>query len=198
MEGSASGSDSVTLEEVYRRLLDALAATATPFAFIGALGAITWGRPRATTDLDLVVMCDEARFSALRDALVARDFTEGAGVGPADPGDPLPDIAVFWAGANPATRVDVFIAKLEFEREVVSRAKAALVFGVQAPVACPEAMLVYKLLAGRPKDLIDVDAIVESRALAGQAIDWSLARRWAAEWGIGEKIDALQARPSPT
>lgn len=184
----------MTLEQVYSRLLAALRETQTPFAFIGALGAIAWGRPRATTDLDLVIVCDEPRFLRLRDELVAAGFDEGAGVGPADPADRLPDIAVFWAGEKPAIRVDVFIAKLDFEREVVASALESTLFGTAVPVARPEAMLVYKLLASRPKDLIDVDAIVEGRSLAGVAIDWDLTRRWASEWGIEDKVDALRSR----
>lgn len=184
----------MTLEEVYGRLLEALRATGTPFAFIGALGAIAWGRPRATTDLDLVVVCDEVSFGALRQALVLAGFQEGAGVGPADPTDLLPDIAVFWAGARPAVRVDLFIAKLDFEREVVSSAMQAHIFGVAVQVARPEAMLVYKLLASRAKDLLDVESILEGRSMAGYAIDWELARRWAEVWGLEEKVDELRAR----
>ncbi len=184
----------MSLEEVYAQVLQALRQSGTSFAFIGALGATAWGRPRATTDLDLVVACDEAGFSTLRAALLAAAFSEGAGVGPAEPSDRLPDIAVFWAGAPPATRVDVFIAKLEFEREVVSTAIRARVFGELVPVACPEAMLVYKLLASRPKDLLDIEGILEGRALAGQAIDWALARRWAVAWGIEDELDGLRSQ----
>lgn len=185
----------MTIEDVYARLLVALQSSTAPFAFIGALGAIAWGRPRATTDLDVVVLCDDQSFKLLRDRLVASGFEEGKGVGPADADDSLPDIAVFWAGAQPATRVDVFIAKLDFEREVVATAGSARLFGVDVPIARPEAMLVYKLLASRPKDLIDVDAILEGRALAGQAIDWDLVLRWAAVWGIEAKATALRRRP---
>lgn len=184
----------MTLEEVYSRLLSALRSTATPYAFMGALGAIAWGRPRATTDLDLVAVCDEDRFQKLREALLAAGFTQGSGVGPADPADPLEDIAVFWAGAAPAVRVDLFIAKLDFEREVVSSALEAQLFGASVRVARPEAMLVYKLLASRPKDLIDIESILEGRALAGHPIDWELTRRWAEVWGIEGKVDALRSR----
>ncbi len=184
----------MTLTEVYGQLLTALRSTATPYAFMGALGAIAWGRPRATTDLDLVVVCDGGQFRKLSDALLAAGFERGKGVGSADPSDPLDDIAIFWAGANPAVRVDLFIAKLDFEREVVASALEARLFGVSVKVARPEAMLVYKLLAGRPKDLIDVESILESRALAKQVIDWDMTRRWAAVWGIEDKVDALRAR----
>ena len=132
----------MTLEQVYAQLLSALRATQIPFAFIGALGAIAWGRPRATSDLDLVVTADSASFAALRTRLLANGFSEGAGVGPADTSDPLPDIAVFWAGEAPAVRVDVFIAKLDFEREVVASAMESMLLGAAVPVARPEAMLV--------------------------------------------------------
>lgn len=54
-----------------------------------------------------------------------------------------------------------------------------------------------RLLASRPKDLIDVDSILEGRALAGVVIDWELARRWAGEWGIEAKLDALRVRQPP-
>ncbi len=183
----------MTLEEVYGSLLTALRATQTPHAFIGALGAMAWGRARATTDLDLVVVTSDAAFAGLREALVREGFEQGAGVGPADPADTLPDIAVFWAGKGPATRVDVFVAKLGFEREVVEQARQATIFGEVVPVARPEAMLVYKLLASRPKDLLDVDGMLETRRTAGWALDWALAERWAESWGIADQVRALRA-----
>jgi hypothetical protein len=181
-----------TLEEIYSALLDALAQTATPHAFIGALAAIAWGRPRATTDIDLVVACDVKTFTPLKDALVARGFSPGQGVGPADSADPLPDIAVFWAGPAPQTRIDVFIAKLDFEHSVLATARSARVFGRDVPTASPEAMLIYKLLANRPKDALDVEAIVEARKLAGQTLDWAFLERWAREWGISDRLEALR------
>ncbi len=45
----------MTLEEVYQRLLTTLKDTQTPFASSARSGSIAWGRPRATTDLDLVI-----------------------------------------------------------------------------------------------------------------------------------------------
>lgn len=182
----------MSLEAVYGALLAALRSTGTPYAFIGALGAMAWGRARATTDLDLVVIATDASFAALRAALLREGFEAGAGVGPAEPTDTLPDIAVFWAGRGPATRVDVFIAKLGFEREVVERAVPATIFGQVVPVARPEAMLVYKLLASRPKDLLDIEGMLETRATAGWRLDWSLAEAWAEPWGIADKVRALR------
>jgi hypothetical protein len=177
-----------SLASVYELLQEALTEAALPHAFIGALGAIAWGRPRATTDVDLVALCDEAGLERLRAALSSRGFTEGAGVGTPSPAEPLPDIAIFWAGPKPQVRVDVFLAKVDFEREVIATARTSNIFGRQAAVARPEAMLIYKLLASRGKDLVDVEAIFESRKLAGEALDWELLERWAAEWGIEGRL----------
>ena len=46
---------------------------------------------------------------------------------------------MFWVGDKPATRIAVFIAKLDFEKEVVTTAISAHLFGAQVPIARPEA-----------------------------------------------------------
>ena len=61
--------------------------------------------------------------------------------------------------------------------------------------ASPEARLIYKLLANRPKDALDVDAIVEVRRLAGETLDWEFLERWATKWGIAERLAPLRAQP---
>lgn len=97
---------------------------------------------------------------------------------------------MFWGGPAPQIRVDLFIAKLDFEREVLATARAGVIFGREVRVAGPEAMLIYKLVANRPKDALDVETIFEARRLAGERLDWSRLERWAGEWGISERLEA--------
>jgi hypothetical protein len=183
----------MNLESIYRSLLEALKETQIPFAFIGALAATAWGRPRSTNDMDLVVLCDDQSFARLRAALEQRDFSMGKGVGALDSSDVLPDIAVFWAGPPPQTRLDVFIAKLAFEREVIATARSAIVLGEEVPTASPEAMLIYKLLANRPKDDLDVEGIIRVRKMAGHRLDWAFLERWADDWGIRDRLEKLRS-----
>jgi hypothetical protein len=48
-----------------------------------------------------------------------------------------------------------------------------------------------KLVAGRPRDLGDVDDV---RFMHG-ALDESHLRRWAARLGIGDKVESILAKP---
>lgn len=178
-------------------LREALNEAAVEHVYIGALPVLAWGRPRATTDLDVVVFCDQPGFSRLETALQAREIKPGRHVGPADPADSLPDIAVFWTTSTPSIRLDLFIAKMEFERAVLENARPATVLGAPLTVASCEASIIYKLLASRSKDVADVEGMFEARVAAGAAIDWQFLDHWAEEWGIPERLAPYRARFRP-
>lgn len=182
---------------VYEAVTDALAEAGVEYVFIGALAAIEWGRPRATTDIDLVVSVEPSRWPALHQALSAHGLTAAAGIGPADPADLLPDIAVYWSDGTPAVRVVVFIAKTGFERAVFETARRRNVAGRSVPIASPEAVLIYKLLASRPKDLIDVQAVFEARTLAATPLDWAFLEHWASEWSIEDRLRSWRQKFPP-
>jgi hypothetical protein len=115
-------------------------------------------------------------------------------VGPVAPPDSLPDIAMFRSQDGAGTRVDVFIAKTDFERAVIESARATDVFDARIRLASPEASIVYKLLAGPPRDIDDVESIFEARAAAGDALDWRFLERWAEAWGITDRLAVYRAR----
>lgn len=185
------------IQPVYDAVVDALHEVGLDYAFIGALAAIEWGRPRATTDVDVVLSVEPSQWALVDEALAARNLTAAPGVGPADPDDALPDIAVYWSAGRPSVRLDVFIAKTDFERAVLATACRTNLAGRSVPVASPEAVLIYKLLASRPKDLIDVEAVFEARARAGMALDWLFLDHWASEWAIEERLSPWRAKHGP-
>ena len=184
------------LRTTFLAVLDALAEAGSAYAFIGALPVLAWGRIRATADIDLVVAAS-ADWERLAAALERRRFKLGRAVGPADPSDSLPDITVLYAPGQPAVRLDVFIAKTEFERAVVATAREAPVLETTVRLARPEASIIYKLLAQRPRDLEDVASIFEARAAAGDPLDWEFLDHWAAEWGIEDRLAPYRERAGP-
>lgn len=181
------------LRGAFLAAIDALAKSRISHAFIGALPVLAWGRVRATTDIDLVVIADEA-WERLTAELRSRGFQSGRSVGPAEPGDTLPDIAVFRTSDPLAVRLDVFIAKTSFERTVIETARIADVLGVPVRLARPEASIIYKLLAKRGKDLDDVESIFVSRHMAGDSLDWDFLDHWAEQWGIAEQLQLYRDR----
>jgi len=184
------------LQSAFLAVIDALVEVGIDHAFIGALPVLAWGRVRATTDIDLVVLAGD-RWDRLTDALRRRGFRPGRTVGPSDPADALPDIAVFHGNGDPPVRFDIFIAKTEFERVVIETARAAPVLATQVHLARPEASIIYKLLARRRRDLDDVDGIFEARRAAGDPLDWAFLEHWAAEWGILDRLTPYRSRFAP-
>jgi predicted nucleotidyltransferase len=57
--------------------------------------------------------------------------------------------------------LDVSFATLPFEREVIERASEHSVRGIGLRVASPEDIVVMKSLALRPRDVADIEAILE-------------------------------------
>lgn len=184
------------LRGTFLAVVDALAEADVPHAFIGALPVLAWGRVRATTDIDLVVAVAGA-WDRLRAAFSARGIELAKTIGPAESADVLPDIAVFQSAGDTSVRVDVFIAKTDFERTVVTTARTSAVFDAEVRLARPEASIIYKLLARRPRDLDDVESIFEGRHAAGDDLDWGFLDEWASDWGITQHLAPYRARFGP-
>ena len=72
-----------------------------------------------------------------------------------------------------------------------------VVLGVELPIVSPDDLLIYKLIAGRPQDLADIDKLVRF----GRApVDEPRVRRWAREWEVEDRLDralATARRDSP-
>jgi hypothetical protein len=175
------------VEETFAAVTRALADAKVDAAFIGAIAVIAWSRVRTTTDVDLVISAEQSELERLRSCLERLGFSAGAPV-TSEPGESVPDISVFWSGHRPSVRVDVFHAKTAFEREALQLAVPAEVAGQRVRVATPEAVIVYKVLAGRAKDELDLRAVFEAAAASKRNLDWASIERWCGEWGIADKL----------
>ena len=68
------------------------------------------------------------------------------------------------------------------------RRAAVEIAGVTIPVATPEDLIVYKLIADRPRDRDDVLAILRTQARAGRALDWAYVERWTRFWNVSDRL----------
>ena len=113
----------------------------------------------------------------------------------AEPSDPLPDMLIFRADDTELRQVDVLVAKTPFEDDVLRRAETITVEELRLPVASPEGIVVYKLLADRPRDREDIRAILRTQLRTARPFDWSYVERWSEFWQIRERLDRLRAAP---
>lgn len=170
--------------------LSAAAGSRPALALIGATARNAWAPPRATTDIDLAVAADPAVLEAVKEALQALGY-EPVRSHRADPEDPLADLVVLRAPGGSLRQVDLLVAKTEFETEALRRAVPIEIAGVTVPVATPEDLIVYKLVAYRPRDRQDIAAIARTQGRAGRLLDRSYIRRWAEYWGVADRLEIL-------
>ena len=87
--------------------------------------------------------------------------------------------------------IDVALAAFPFEIEVIESATPwNLGEGISIPTCSAEHLIVYKLVAARPRDVIDVDEIVRRQ---GRRLDVDRIRRWGREFAdLKEDPDLLR------
>ncbi len=146
------------LAQVATKALRALKKANVPHAVIGATALGVRGLPRMTRDLDVVVMADAA-YAAL-DALQAAGFRSATPVDRSHDPEPM----YVMESAEGGIDVDLLVAAGEPERTVIDDASEAVVFGVRAPVAEPEHLLLMYLYSNAPRHLGDFARIVTDGA----------------------------------
>jgi hypothetical protein len=152
-----------------------------PYVLIGAHAVNVWIEPRFTADIDVTVQASRDDLARLAASLASNGLATSREHGAELPSGP--DFIRF-SSVDGDVVVEVQVAKTDFQREVIRRAVDER--GLR--VATPEDLIVMKLIADRPKDRIDLRGLV-----ALPELDWAYVERWAAEWGVAERIDELRS-----
>jgi predicted nucleotidyltransferase len=177
-------------------IIQELETTGAPFALIGAAARNAWAPPRLTTDIDVAVAADEPIYQAVVAALARLGYRTAA-AHRAEPEDDVPAVTLFRneAAAPPYRQVDVLVAGTAFEREAIDRAVRMPLGDVSVPVVTREDLIVYKLIAWRPRDRQDIQDVIATARVAGAALDWERIREWADAWEVRARLDEVLAQP---
>ena len=140
--------------DALRRALDEVDA---PSMIIGGVAVIALGVPRLTIDIDATVAAQDLNIERLVEALGRQ------GIQPR-----IPDALGFararqiFLGVHQAsgTPVDVSLAWLPFEDEALSASSVCDYAGVRIRIPRPEDLLIYKIIASRPRDLQDAEGLL--------------------------------------
>lgn len=131
-----------------------------PHAFGGALALAQVAEPRATVDIDVNVFLPLAELARIGAALATIDLTSEAAA------SPVPVSGVRFRRPGSPYPVDVF-PSLDPRYEVMAGRVEHHRFGpddAMLPFLSPEDLAVFKLSFGRPKDWVDLHALVASRS----------------------------------
>ena len=176
--------DLAPLLAVLRDLMAWFKAREVPGVVIGGVAASLLGRPRLTRDVDAVVLLDEDHWGEFLAVGTQHGF--------------VPRRADALAFAQ-ETRVllvrheesgidaDIVFGSLAFEKEAVARATWVELGGVRVPLPLPEDLIVMKVVAHRPRDLDDIEAILA----AHPKLNLRRVRRWVREFSAALKMPEI-------
>lgn len=145
------------LEEALGALTRGLTKSGAPWMVIGGIAVIARGVRRFTTDIDVAVRGD-----AVRSEQLLRTFAE-YGI------EPRIADALAFAEANlvlllrhqpTGVDLDVSFAWSAFEHGALATSTLTAFGTVRAPMCTVENLIVFKAIAGRPKDVEDAQALL--------------------------------------
>jgi Nucleotidyl transferase AbiEii toxin, Type IV TA system len=168
------------MEENLERLRDPLAALMRWFSDAGLRGAVVGGvaaslrgKPRLTKDIDAIVL--ESTAEALLRGGTAFGFSPR-----------IPDAAEFSREtrvlllryAPGSIDIDISLGALPFEDEIIDRSTWIDIGGLRIRVASAEDLIIMKTVAGRPRDVMDIENILQ----VNPDLDIDRIRRWIREF----------------
>lgn len=148
------------LAELFASLGRVFDALGLRWYVIGAQAASFHGAARLTADVDVTVALASTSVADLIAALTAGNFAPRV----VDAVD-FAELTRVVPAVHGPTRipVDVVIAGPGLEEEFLDRAEIHQLGDARVPIASAEDLLVMKVLAGRPKDIEDVVAVLRAR-----------------------------------
>lgn len=167
--------------DILKFLIQAFPSPTPPYCLIGALTLGAWGRPRATSDVDVLIMFDDSTQDQLISVLTERGFT----------------LDTVWQEANPMLHgvmlrlhyadipVDLLAPRDAQEQSALERRRLIDVEGVALWTVSPEDLILMKLKAGRPYDFGDAITVV---ARQGNSLDRDYLFIWARRLGLFEEL----------
>ncbi len=157
------------------------------YVLMGGLAVRAYSIPRATEDIDVTLAFDRDRLPELFQAL------ENEGYAIPDPYrsgwvDQVQGMSIVklkrYVGEY-GIDVDIFLAESAFQHEILRRRRETDVEGRKLWIASAEDLILLKLVAGRPRDLIDVADVFFTQG----PLDVEYMRHWARELGIPSQLE---------
>ncbi len=189
--GNPSGNGGVAahsgdkLAAALHRAVAALRRQRVAHALIGAWAVGVWGRPRATLDLDFLVLVEGRALDALAEQMRRDGLSVDAEWRLWNP--LLTGIQVRLAIGTMA--IDLLTPRDAHDRRALSRSRRKRIGGRFCRVVAPDDLVLQKLKVGRPRDFEDAVTVLE-RSQA--EIDRAYLRRWVRRLGLTAELSYIE------
>lgn len=160
----------------------ALRAANISYALVGGLAVMAWGQPRATSDVDALVILEKPRIRDLVTALARERFS----VAEADFADAIDERSYVTVFAEDSDyHVDVKIARGHDETEEVHEALDISMGDGTIRVVRAEDTIAHKLAYGTEQDVKDARSILARRR---ESLDWKRLNALGIRLGVAEAL----------
>jgi hypothetical protein len=172
-------------------LIGELERMSVKYAVMGGLAVRAYAIPRVTADIDLTVGISRERLPDLFDSLEAQGYAipEPYRTEWVDQVRGLTLVKLKRYVGKHSIDVDLFLAESNFQVELLNRRRVADVDGRKLWIASPEDLVLLKLAAGRPRDLIDVADVFFTQG----DLDVQYMRKWAVNLDIQKELERALA-----
>jgi hypothetical protein len=159
-------------------------AAGIPVVIVGGVAASLLGRPRLTRDIDALVRLPESEWqNALTRAAEYRfvpriaDAVEFA----------RRSRVLLMKHAPTEIDIDVMLGTLPFEFAAIDNSRATQIGSLEVRLPRVEDLLIMKAIAHRPRDLLDIEGLIDAHPKA----DLGGVRKWVREFSIAAAMPEL-------
>lgn len=146
-----------SLDDAIRDVMRWLDGERLPGAIIGGVAASFLGRPRLTLDVDVIVLAGDLAWERVLDS--AARYGLAARID--DPLEFAANTRMLLLRHASGIDVDVMLGGLAFDEALIARAMTVDAGPLRLRVARAEDLIVMKALARRPRDLADIETILD-------------------------------------
>jgi predicted nucleotidyltransferase len=159
------------LDEFYIAVIDFLEQSKVPYLIIGGLAVSVIGEPRMTQDIDLIVSLKKQNVHALLESAINSSFE----LNMERELQRVKETGTFRLNRG-HFHADMIIASTSLEESAFTRAQRIKLVNKIASFPSPEDLVLFKIVVGRDKDMLDARAIVIRHKMR---LDRGYLKRWA-------------------
>jgi predicted nucleotidyltransferase len=159
------------------------------YSLIGALAVAARARPRATKDIDFLVSADRDFFFKTFPEILKKKGYE-LKVFKGEINDPVNGLIRIYDKGDKTELADIIPVLWNWQDEIIMAAEKIKVFDVPIPVARIEDLIVLKLKAGGPQDMIDAEELAKAAKIS-KKIDLERIQSLAERAKVSKRLKTL-------